>query len=150
MSVEEVRESGLIKDQVELWAPEHKTSSMKSVELEKACERLGEVSREWDLYCSENHLPSVNPLLIVQVEDKISEHALGELCETICASLPWLDRTNCFANVFGDKKDLLTPFAKIPYCPHDRVSDQTEIRVLFAKQAITTGWDCPRAEVLFS
>ena len=27
---------------------------------------------------------------------------------------------------------------------------KSDIRVLFAKEAISTGWDCPRAEVIFS
>ena len=31
-----------------------------------------------------------------------------------------------------------------------RVQDQAHVRVLIAKDAISTGWDCPRAEVLVS
>ena len=30
------------------------------------------------------------------------------------------------------------------------MQDRSDIRVLFAKDAISTGWDCPRAEVLVS
>jgi len=33
--------------------------------------------------------------------------------------------------------------------PED-VAERTEIRVLFAKDAVSTGWDCPRAEVIYS
>ena len=39
---------------------------------------------------------------------------------------------------------------QIPYIAPQDVQDATHVRVLLAKDAISTGWDCPRAEVLFS
>ena len=38
----------------------------------------------------------------------------------------------------------------IPYISPERVQDSTWVRVLIAKDAISTGWDCPRAEVMVS
>ena len=38
----------------------------------------------------------------------------------------------------------------MPYVAPQNVHDATHIRVLLAKDAISTGWDCPRAEVMFS
>lgn len=38
----------------------------------------------------------------------------------------------------------------VPYIAPERVQDDTSVRVLLAKDAISTGWDCPRAEVMVS
>ena len=38
----------------------------------------------------------------------------------------------------------------VPHVGPETVQDRTHVRVLFAKDAISTGWDCPRAEVLVS
>src|SRR6202012_5654021 len=36
------------------------------------------------------------------------------------------------------------------YVAPERVQQSTRIRILLAKDAISTGWDCPRAEVMVS
>ena len=38
----------------------------------------------------------------------------------------------------------------MPYIQPQRVQDETWVRILIAKDAISTGWDCPRAEVMVS
>jgi type III restriction enzyme len=38
----------------------------------------------------------------------------------------------------------------VPYIEPQRVQDPHWVRVLIAKDAISTGWDCPRAEVMVS
>ncbi len=38
----------------------------------------------------------------------------------------------------------------VPYISPEKVQERTHVRVLLAKDAISTGWDCPRAEVLVS
>ena len=86
----------------------------------------------------------------MQVEDKVSNSALEALCAQIGKTLPWLDTSACFANVFGEHEDIKTSAGNIPYCPPEDVAERTEIRVLFAKDAVSTGWDCPRAEVIYS
>ena len=61
-----------------------------------------------------------------------------------------MDATTCFANVFGEHETITTSSAKIPYVKPELVAEKDEIRILFAKDAISTGWDCPRAEVIYS
>src|SRR5205807_5351655 len=57
---------------------------------------------------------------------------------------------DAIAHVFGEH----TPFELggdvIPYVSPETVQDRSHVRVLLAKDAISTGWDCPRAEVLVS
>jgi hypothetical protein len=38
----------------------------------------------------------------------------------------------------------------VRWVPPESIQDEEDIRVVLAKQAISTGWDCPRAEVLYS
>lgn len=145
-----VRNSGLIKDTIELRTPK-KAADTKHQDLTQACVKLATFSKAWKDYCTENGiLPVVMPLMIVQVEDKVTEDTLTSLCAHIHKVLPWLDISDCFANVFGEHEDIVTPAGKIPYVSPEDVAERTEIRVLFAKDAVSTGWDCPRAEVIYS
>ena len=148
--VSSVRASGLIKDSIELRTPK-KSADTKHQDLTQACAKLAEASKGWKEYCVNNSVfPVVVPLMVVQVEDKVTTETLTSLCEQIHKVLPWLDITDCFANVFGEHEDLTTDICRIPYVKPDEVSDKTNIRVLFAKDAVSTGWDCPRAEVIYS
>lgn len=148
--VSAVRGSGLIKDTIELRTPK-KAADTKHQDLTQACVKLAESSKKWKDYCTEKDvLPVVIPLMVVQVEDKVTTDTLTALCAQIHKVLPWLDISDCFGNVFGEHEDITTPAGKIPYVKPEEVAERTEIRVLFAKDAISTGWDCPRAEVIYS
>ena len=148
--VSAVRESGLIKDTIELRTPK-KATDTKHQDLSYACAKLASVSKAWKEYCVSNSVfPVVEPLLVVQVEDKVSIDTLTSLCAQIYKTLPWLDVTDCFANVFGEHEDIVTSVCKIPYVKPEEVSERENVRVLFAKDAVSTGWDCPRAEVIYS
>lgn len=148
--VSEVRESGLIKDTIELRTPK-RAADTKHQDLTLACAKLAQASKNWKEYCTAHGIsPVVIPLMVVQVEDKVSDATLEAICAQIHKTLPWLDISDCFANVFGEHENITTPAGKIPYCPPEDVTERTEIRVLFAKDAVSTGWDCPRAEVIYS
>lgn len=147
--VSSVKNSGLIKDVIELRTPK-KAADTKHQDLTQACIKLSSVSKMWKDYCASHADTSmVIPLMIVQVEDRISNETLGEICLQIKKTLPWLDE-DCFANVFGEHNDIIASGCSIPYVKPDEVEVHTEIKVLFAKDAVSTGWDCPRAEVIYS
>lgn len=148
--VSEVKASGLIKDTIELRTPS-KAADTKHQDLIQACAKLSQFSKTWNGYCVNNNIyPIITPLMVVQVEDKISNDTIGSICQQICKTLPWLDKSTCFANVFGEHENIATPFGNVPYINPEKVSGKDEIRILFAKDAISTGWDCPRAEVIYS
>lgn len=147
--VSEVKKSGLIKDMIELRTPK-KAADTKHQDLTQACVKLSAVSKMWKDYCtSHQNMAMVTPLMIVQVEDRVSNDTLGEICLQIKKILPWL-KEGCFANVFGEHDDIVVAGYKIPYVSPDEVEARTEVKVLFAKDAVSTGWDCPRAEVIYS
>ncbi len=89
------------------------------------------------------------PLLVVQVGDKPSQETLVRTLDTIYEAWPGL-ADDAVANVFGKHQDLTVGQQMVPYIEPQRVQDTKYVRVLLAKSAISTGWDCPRAEVLVS
>ena len=151
VSPKDVQESGLLKDTIELRVPEE-DDAVEHQYLDMACDRLLAAEVSWKAYCeAEEIVPPVVPLLVVQVADNTGDNGLKSLCDQIVRKLPHLDTRTCFANVFGEHRDHApTTQYFIPYVEPENVQVDRSIRVLFAKEAISNGWDCPRAEVIFS
>ena len=89
------------------------------------------------------------PLLVVQVPNTPSEELLVSAFNTIRETWRELE-PDAMAHVFGDHAMIELGGFAVPHIAPETVQDRTHIRVLFAKDAISTGWDCPRAEVLVS
>lgn len=149
ISNEKVRKAGIIKKLIELRSPKV-LSNVKEQDLIMACRKLSEFTEHWKQYHDKYGEVLVIPLMVVQVEDNIKDVALWDICKSIKAVLPELDVKTAFANVFGEHKHRGNAIFNIPYVSPDKIQEETDIRVLFAKDAISTGWDCPRAEVLYS
>lgn len=149
VSPDDVQSSGLLKDTIVISVPSA-TDAMQGIYLTNACRTLQESTNQWKLWCQVNQLPIVNPLMVIQVKDKVKSTELRELCAEISEKIPWIDQHKSFANVFGEQTDYSIGGFDIPYIQPELVQDRKEITVLFAKEAISTGWDCPRAEVIYS
>src|SRR4051812_12869874 len=61
----------LIKDRIQLGSPEQ--VGTPDTMLAVACQKLQEVESAWSAHTTANDLPSVRPILIVQVEDRAGE-----------------------------------------------------------------------------
>lgn len=146
----QVQESGLLKDTIELRIPEE-DDPVEHQYLDMACERFAQADALWRSYCKAEGETQIEPLMIVQVKDKINDEALKLLCDQIAGKLSGLNPATSFGNVFGEHSDI-APGGKyiIRYVEPELVQQEKFIRVLFAKEAISNGWDCPRAEVIFS
>lgn len=145
----QVQESGLLKDDIVLTIPAE-SGLFDTTLLRRAVEKLRAASTVWAEYSEQQHLPDpVVPLLVVQVEDKPSAERLAEIVATIRESWPSLPG-DAIAHVFGEHTDLEVGDTHVAYIAPERVQDATHVQVLLAKTAISTGWDCPRAEVLVS
>ena len=143
-----VQESGLLKDDIRLDIPDE-AGQFDTVLLRRATRKAREATRLWQEYAVRDGTQAVVPLLVVQVPNKPSDALLGMASETIRENWPELE-TEAMAHVFGDHAPINVAGATVPHVPPETVQDRTHIRVLFAKDAISTGWDCPRAEVLVS
>lgn len=144
-----VQESGLLKDDIVLHIPTE-AGVFDTVLLARAVKNIRESTAAWGAYSGEqDQLDPVVPLLVVQVGDRPTSETLLRIRDTIYEHWPDLP-IGAMANVFGEHTDLVIGQQTVPYISPERVQDATQFRVLLAKSAISTGWDCPRAEVLVS
>lgn len=144
-----VQESGLIKDTILLDFPDE-TGDFDTVLVRRATDKLKESTDTWAEYAKQQDDSSVViPLMVLQVPNTPNPDDIGRVLDTICAQYPELKTTN-FAHVLGDHTPQRFGNRDIPYIEPQRVQDSTWVRVLIAKDAISTGWDCPRAEVMVS
>jgi len=146
---DQVQESGLLKDDIILDIPGEEGNAFDMVFLRHATERLRQSTRDWEAYARDqgDNRP-VAPLMVVQMRDKVTPQDIDLAVRAIREK--WRLPDDSFANVFGEHTTITAGGVKIPYIKPERVQDADWVRVLFAKEAITTGWDCPRAEVLMS
>lgn len=149
VSPADVQASGLLKDKIVLQAPTE-GAAVYNIYLTGACKTLVQSTALWQMYCEQNDAPMVRPLMVVQVPNKISQDKIRQICSEIYEKIPSLDRSTAFAHVISGEGDMhLDPYTVPSVEPQD-VQRKSDIRILFAKEAISTGWDCPRAEVIFS
>ncbi|HEX8124120.1 MAG TPA: DEAD/DEAH box helicase family protein [Allosphingosinicella sp.] len=143
-----VQDSGLLKDTIVLDVPEE-TGAFETVLLRRATGKLRQISDAWDEYAKEQDGESVTPLMVLQVPNTPDSGRVGQWIDAIVDTWPQLG-ADAFANVFGEHRDETFGQHTVRYIEPQRVQDEVDVRVLIAKDAISTGWDCPRAEVMVS
>jgi len=144
-----VQNSGLLKDTIVLDIPDE-VGDFDTVLVRRATDKLRESTAGWAAYASQqNSGTPVLPLMVLQVPNTPSHNEIGRALETIFQQWPELGET-CVAHVFGEHATQTFGKYSVPYIQPQRVQDDTWVRILIAKDAISTGWDCPRAEVMIS
>lgn len=144
-----VQASGLLKDTIALDVPDE-SGDFATVLLRRGTDKLREITEAWTAYAhDQGDASKVNPLMVLQVPNAPDHNQIGEWLDTIFARWPNLPE-NCVANVFGEHKTERFGRHEVAYIEPQRVQQDTSVRILVAKDAISTGWDCPRAEVMVS
>ena len=87
--------------------------------------------------------------MVLQVPNSPDKNVIGKWLDTIYERWPDLPH-DCIANVFGEHNTETFGNYTVPYIQPQRVQESDWVRILIAKDAISTGWDCPRAEVMVS
>lgn len=144
-----VQESGLIKDTLVIDSP-LQTEDVTSVLLRRATTKLKESTQLWKEYANQqNDSELVQPLMVFQVPNTPDPDEIGRQIELIYETWPELPKGS-FAHVFGEHTTQTFGGFSVPHILPERVQESGGIKVLIAKDAISTGWDCPRAEVMIS
>lgn len=144
-----VQDSGLLKDTIVLDIPDE-AGKFDTVLVRRAADKLRESTNEWAAYAKQQeNVETVLPLMVLQVPNKPNPNEIGGAIDTIFQQWPELPETS-IAHVFGEHTTQQFGKYSVPYISPERVQDETQVRVLLAKDAISTGWDCPRAEVMVS
>lgn len=144
-----VQESGLLKDTIILDIPDE-VGAFDTVLVRRATQKIVESSRAWTDYARQQEdAEVVKPLMVLQVPNTPDPDDLARALQAIYDE--WPDLTpDAVAHVLGEHSTQhFGPFS-VPYISPERVQEASWVRVLIAKDAISTGWDCPRAEVLVS
>ncbi len=144
-----VQESGLVKDTLVLDIP-NESGNFDSVLVRRAARKLKESSDRWKTYTnSQGTSDTVHPLMILQTPNKPNPDEIGLALDTIFSEYPDL-RASSIRHVFGEHTLHKFGVWDVDWIEPQRVQEESEVRILIAKDAISTGWDCPRAEVLVS
>lgn len=153
---DEVRSSGLLKDVITVNYPEEGAGINKMAILQAATDEWMDKVNHWHQYCQEQHYAYFHPIFVIQVENsthsaRYSDTELDECLRIIQR------RTNIFfkegevVHTFGDPKSTITiNNLPIQYREPSSIADDKNIRVVFFKENLSTGWDCPRAECMMS
>ena len=148
VDIERVRASGLIKDEIGLAQPDER-GTFSTTLLREAVKATREYEERWAAYSAAEAEPEVLPVLVVQVPDKASHAKLTEIVGMIDAEWPELG-PRAVAHVLGEHQTLSLGVRTVEWVYPESIQTETDVRVVLAKEAISTGWDCPRAEVLYS
>lgn len=150
-----VQASGLIKDAIVLDIPAEQ-GNLESALAVRAARKLKESARQWAAYAkAEGEKPgaksseAVIPLLIIQIPNTEDTDQVGSWLDVIATELGTLISSQ-IAHVLGDHSMKTFGSWEVDWIEPQSVQQTNEVRVLIAKEAISTGWDCPRAEVMLS
>jgi hypothetical protein len=144
-----VQESGLLKDTINLDVPDE-VGDFSTVLLRRGTDKLRDISNAWSEYAKQqDDADTVLPLMVLQVPNSPDHKEIGKWLDAIFERWPELP-LDCVANVFGEHKAETFGRHTAPYIAPERVQESDWVRILVAKDAISTGWDCPRAEVMVS
>lgn len=145
----QVQESGLIKDVVKVDIPAE-PQAIDLALVRRAARKLKRSSERWQKYCEEQNLADeVKPLLVLQAPNNPDHDKLGEALDVIFEEMPQLG-SDSVRHVLGEHTTQRFGAHEVDWIEPQVVQHRDHVRVLIAKDAISTGWDCPRAEVLVS
>lgn len=153
VDVADVRASGLIKERIVLHHPKTQQPTDMTM-LREAGRALKAFTVQWAAYCAANEDFTIAPLLVVQVEDaggkgQISETDIAQAIRTIRDAYGTLPG-EAFAHSFQEGTPLTIASDTVRYLAPSDIQADAEVRVVFFKTSLNTGWDCPRAEVMMS
>ena len=154
VTAQEVRASGLLKERIVIKYPENANDYNEMAVLQAAADEWKNKCLHWYQYSNEQHYAQVNPVFVIQVKagDKqtISKTDIGECVRKIEERTGYLFKEHEVVHTFGQGTDLTIGNMVIHYVESSAIADDRRIRVVFFKENLSTGWDCPRAETMMS
>ncbi len=154
ISSEEVRGSGLLKDRIVITYPDDPEKNNDMVLLEAAVAEWQKKCIRWYQYTSEQHYANVDPVLVIQVRQgsggTLSDTDLDDVLTKIEEKVGTPFKTGEVVHCFGEGTTVEINGLNIPHVKASEIADDHKIKVVFFKEALSTGWDCPRAETMMS
>ncbi|MCX6029105.1 MAG: DEAD/DEAH box helicase family protein [Chloroflexi bacterium] len=153
VKADDVRESGLLKDRIVINYPAAARQAEMTL-LGEAAARWQTMRKRWGAYCQAETEPEVRPILVVQVEDGndkvLTKTNLGATLSTLESVLGRRLEEGEVAHTFNDIGDQVVDGRRVRHVEASRIEEDPKINVVLFKMSLSTGWDCPRAEVMMS
>lgn len=153
IKVEDVRESGLLKDRILIHYPEVATQAEMTM-LASAATQWKTMAEQWSKYCEREGEATVKPVLVIQVEDgaenALTKTNLDACLATIESVIGRRLRDREVVHTFSEIGELDITGHKVRRIDASRIEEDERVGVVFFKMSLSTGWDCPRAEVMMS
>lgn len=155
VTADEVRASGLLKDRIVITYPEEAAVNKDMAILQAAADNWKEKWEHWTQYCYEQHYAYVNPIFIIQVLNgsgsKLTDTDLDDCLAKIEERTGFKFEAGQVVHTFGGTTaSIQVNGLEVRYEEPSRIADDRNIRVVFFKENLSTGWDCPRAETMMS
>lgn len=154
VSPAEVRRSGLLKEWIIINYPDQQIANKDMAVLQAATDEWQEKWKRWFVYCQEQHYAHIYPVMLVQVENgtsgRVSNTDLADCISKIESRVGIPFKNGEIVHAFGSKGDLEINDRKIPYVEPSSIASNRNVKVVFFKESLSTGWDCPRAETMMS
>lgn len=149
----EALRSGLLKESILLRHSSTPADNEMTL-LRSAARRFLEFEKAWRAHHQRSGGPLIRPIMLVQVEDaKQGRHSATDLVEArgvISDELGGVSASNVFAHAFQDANTLNVNGTDLRWLAPADIDGDADVKVVFFKTALNTGWDCPRAEVMMS
>lgn len=154
ISPAQVRASGLLKDRIILTYPEDPSKHSDMAVLQAATDEWMDKCKHWYQYTFEQHYSNVNPVFVIQVlagsGDKISDTDLDDALAKVEERMGDHFDENEVVHTFGSVGTITINGLNVPHVEPSEIADDRKIKVVFFKENLSTGWDCPRAETMMS
>lgn len=150
---DEVRLSGLLKERIIITYPEQ-DSIDDMIILQAAADEWKNKCEHWNYYCTTQKSQQVRPILVIQVENRNNDSSsatdIGECLSRIESRTGASFKEHEVVHTFGQTSTIEVNGLKIHHVNASDIADNRKIRVVFFKENLSTGWDCPRAETMMS
>lgn len=147
--VSAVRESGLIKDVLSI-SYRGEAQTMATTLVRQAVANLRQMDTSWNIYTDIENEPPVRPALVLQIPPNANPSDVGILLDVCIDEWDQLGARNAIAHSLESHTALEFGSHTVPYVRPQDIQENQHVRVVIFKAALTTGWDCPRAEVMVS
>lgn len=150
-----VRESGLLKELVDLYYLDEKQPGDVTMLVQAARDWLA-YREQWAAYGAAEHETTPRPILVVQVEDARtgtvgrSKTDLGMVVNTLAKTIGAEATNGWLAHAFQDDSGFDVGNHHVRYLAPSEIDQDSDVKVVLFKTSLNTGWDCPRAEVMVS
>ncbi len=148
-----VRESGLLKDKINIHHPKTDEIIAEMTYLAQAAKDWKDKCKHWEAYKQHEDV-DVCPVLVVQVKngrnEVVSETDLDECIRQIESNAGITLQHGDVVHTFNNSETINMNGLEVRYLDPSRIAENKTVKIVFFKDNLTTGWDCPRAETMMS